>query len=61
MSRHPWLARATLLLLVSVFTPYYGYCFLFFMLLYTLSPLVTWRIDPQDAARESRKKTARAH
>jgi phosphatidylserine synthase len=61
MSRHPWFARATLLLLISVFTPYYGYCFLFFMLLYTLSPLVTWRIAPQDAASERRAKPARAH
>jgi phosphatidylserine synthase len=60
MSRHPWLGRATLLLLVSVFTPYYGYVFLFFMLLYALSPLVTWRIAPQDAARENRAKPARA-
>ena len=31
------------------------------MLLYALSPLVTWRIDPKDAARESRTKAARAH
>jgi phosphatidylserine synthase len=61
MSRHPWFGRAALLLLLSVFTPYYGYCFLVFMLLYALSPLVTWRIDPQDAARESRAKAARAH
>jgi phosphatidylserine synthase len=61
MSRHPWFGRATLLLLVSVFTPFYGYCFLFFMLLYAVSPLVTWRIDPQDASRETRSKAARAH
>jgi len=61
MSRHPWFGRATLLLLISVFTPFYGYCFLFFMLLYAVSPLVTWRIDPRDASRESRSKTARAH
>jgi phosphatidylserine synthase len=61
MSRHPWFGRAGLLLLISVFTPYYGYCFLFFMLLYTLSPLVTWRIAPQDAASERRAKPARAH
>jgi phosphatidylserine synthase len=60
MSRHPWLGRAALLLLVSVFTPYYGYVFLFFMLLYALSPLVTWRIAPQDAARENRPKGAHA-
>ena len=61
MSRHPRLGRAALLLLISVFTPYYGYCFLFFMLLYALSPLITWRIDPQEAARESRTKPARVH
>jgi phosphatidylserine synthase len=61
MSRHPRLGRVTLLLLISVFTPYYGYCFLFFMLLYALSPLITWRIDPQEAARESRTKPARVH
>jgi phosphatidylserine synthase len=61
MSRHPWLGRAALLLLISVFTPYYGYCFLFFMLLYALSPLVTWRIDPQEAARENRTKPARVN
>lgn len=61
MSRHPWLGRAALLLLISVFTPYYGYCFLFFMGLYALSPLVTWRIDPRDAARENRARPARSH
>jgi hypothetical protein len=31
------------------------------MLLYGLSPLVTWRIDPNDAARENRAKQARAN
>jgi CDP-diacylglycerol--serine O-phosphatidyltransferase len=61
MSRHPWFGRAALLILISVFTPYYGYVFLFFMLLYALSPLVTWRIDPEDAARENRTKPARVH
>jgi uncharacterized membrane protein YfhO len=59
MSRHPWFGRAALLLLISVFTPYYGYLFMIFMLLYALSPLITWRIDPTDAARESRSKPAR--
>jgi phosphatidylserine synthase len=58
MSRHPWFTRATLLLLISVFTPYYGYVFLFFMLLYVFSPLVTWRIDPREASRETRPKAA---
>jgi phosphatidylserine synthase len=61
MSRHPWFGRAALLILISVFTPYYGFVFLFFMLLYVLSPLVTWRIDPEDAARENRTKPARVH
>jgi phosphatidylserine synthase len=61
MSRHPWFGRAALLILISVFTPFYGYIFLFFMLLYTLSPVVTWRIDPEDAARETRARPARIH
>jgi phosphatidylserine synthase len=61
MSRHPWFGRAALLILISVFTPFYGYIFLFFMLLYALSPVVTWRIDPEDAARETRARPARTH
>ncbi len=61
MSRHPWFARSTLLMLCSIFTPFYGYVFLLLMLLYTLSPLVTWRIDPGDAARETRAKPAGRH
>jgi phosphatidylserine synthase len=61
MSRHPWFARLTLLLLLSVFTPYFGHMAFLYMLLYTLSPLVTWRIDPQIAARESRTKPVEAH
>jgi CDP-diacylglycerol--serine O-phosphatidyltransferase len=59
MSRHPWMTRAGLLLLLcSVFTPFYGYLFLAYMLLYAVSPLFTWRIDPRDAARETRAKPA---
>jgi phosphatidylserine synthase len=54
MSRHPWFARFTLLLSVTVFTPYFGHVSVGYMLLYTLSPLVTWRIDPHVAARETR-------
>jgi phosphatidylserine synthase len=61
MSRHPWFGRGAILMLVSAFTPYYGYIFLFFMLLYAISPLVTSRIDPSDAARETRVKAAGAH
>jgi hypothetical protein len=54
MSRHRWFARMTLLVLLSVFTPYYGIVCLTYMVLYTFSPLVTGRIDPADAARETR-------
>ena len=57
-SRHPWFARTTLILLCTVFTPYFGHFALMYMLLYTLSPLVTWRIDPEVAAKETRTKPA---
>jgi len=60
MSRHPWFVRLTLLLSLSVFTPYFGHVAFLFMFLYTLSPLVTWRINPEIAARETRTKTAGA-
>jgi hypothetical protein len=58
MSRHPWFVRFTLLLSLSVFTPYFGQTAFLFMFLYALSPLVTSRIDPQTAARETRNKPA---
>jgi len=62
MSRHPWFARVTLLLLIiSVFTPYFGHIALLYMTGYLLSPLVTWRIDPQVAAKETRIEPAEAH
>lgn len=62
MSRHPWFARGTLLLLIfSVFTPYLGHIGLLYMLCYSLSPLITWRIHPEVAARESSVKPAGAH
>jgi phosphatidylserine synthase len=60
MSRHPWFGRASLIVILTVFTPYYGQACLIYMLLYTLSPIITWRIDPQIAARETRAKPARA-
>jgi phosphatidylserine synthase len=55
MSRHPWFTRTNLVLLVLfVFSPYFGqFCFAY-MLLYLLSPVVTRRIDPQEAAKERR-------
>jgi len=58
MSRRPWFARFTLLLSICVFTPYFGHVALLYMSFYTLSPLITWRIDPDIAARESRTKPA---
>ena len=60
MSRNPWFLRLTLLLSLSVFTPYFGHTAFLFMFCYTLSPLITWRIDPAIAARESRTKPASA-
>ncbi len=57
MSRKPWFARGSLLLLLSVvFTPYLGVVAFLYLFFYLLSPLVTWRIDPAVAARESRKE-----
>ena len=45
MSRHPWMARIGLILLLcSVFTPFYGYLFLAGMLFYAISPFITWRM-----------------
>jgi len=58
MSRHPWFGRFTMFLSLSVFTPYFGHTTFLFMFLYALSPLVTSRIDPQTAARETRTKAA---
>jgi phosphatidylserine synthase len=57
MGRHPWLTRINLLaLMLSLLTPFYGHLLLAQMLLYTLSPLFTSRIDPQVAAREDRRR-----
>jgi hypothetical protein len=46
------------MMLVVVFTPYFGHMAFLYMSLYTLSPLVTWRVDPQIAAKETRVKPA---
>lgn len=54
MSRNPWMTRLGLVVLMTVVTPYFGLVCLIFMILYVLSPLVTWRIDPEVAAREDR-------
>ena len=56
MSRHPWFGRVNMLLLtISMFTPIFGQFCLVYMILYLLSPLFTWRIHPEDAARERRR------
>lgn len=56
MSRHPWFARFNLALLIFfVLTPYFGHLCLTYMFFYLLSPLVTRRIDPEEAAKETRK------
>ena len=60
MSRNPWMTRLALAVMLSVVTPYFGLICLIFMLLYVLSPLVTWRIDPDEAARETRAETIRS-
>jgi phosphatidylserine synthase len=55
MSRHPVFVSLTFLVsLILAFTPYFGHFALFCMLIYTLSPLWTWRISPEVAARETR-------
>jgi len=54
MSRNPWMTRFSLALLMTVVTPYFGLVCFGYMALYVLSPLVTWRIDPEEAARETR-------
>jgi hypothetical protein len=53
-SRRPWFGRLALAQILFVFTPYFGLICLFSMFLYVLSPLVTWRVHPSDAARETR-------
>jgi hypothetical protein len=56
MSRNPWFGRGNLiLLLLVVFTPFFGHVCLAYMILYVFSPLVTWRINPEVAARETRR------
>lgn len=56
--RHPWFGRLSMLVLISLFTPYFGLICFTYMFLYMLSPLITNRIDPSEAARETRIKPA---
>jgi CDP-diacylglycerol---serine O-phosphatidyltransferase len=55
MSRNRWMTYLGLAVVSTVVTPYFGMVCLAFMACYVLSPLVTWRIDPEEAARESRQ------
>ncbi len=56
MSRHPWFGRTNILLLFFfILTPFFGHFCLGYIMLYVLSPLFTWRITPEDAAREDRR------
>ncbi|MFW6052431.1 MAG: CDP-alcohol phosphatidyltransferase family protein [Desulfosalsimonas sp.] len=53
MDRNPWFTWTNLILmLIFVFTPYFGYLVLLQMLFYLGSPLVTWRVEPQAASME---------
>jgi CDP-diacylglycerol--serine O-phosphatidyltransferase len=58
MDRNPWFTWTNLVLMVVfVFTPYFGYLVFSQMVLYLLSPVVTWRVDPETAAMEAGKKS----
>lgn len=51
MDRNPWFTWTNLvLMLIFVFTPYFGYLVFLQMLLYLASPLITWRVEPQAAS-----------
>jgi phosphatidylserine synthase len=53
MEVHPRFGRAVMILVVvCVFTPYFGHSALLALLLYVFSPLITWRIDPSPFVRE---------
>jgi hypothetical protein len=54
VSRNPWFGRISFLVLLTSFTPYFGYVMFSYMILYLISPLVTWRVLPEDAARETK-------
>lgn len=62
MSRHPWFLRMTIALIVLfVFTPYFGHLALLYLSLYAISPLLTWRISPESAAKEAKNKPITSH
>lgn len=59
MSRHPVFIGMTVIMAIGfAFTPYFGHFSLVCMGLYLISPLWSWRMDPEVAARESRDGNA---
>ena len=57
MSRQPWFFRFTILIIaLFVFTPYFGHLAFLCMTLYAISPLLTWRVSPEIAERETVNK-----
>jgi phosphatidylserine synthase len=57
MNRHPvFVGLNALLVFVFLFTPYFAYFVMLCGGIYLLSPLVTGRINPEVAARETRRK-----
>ncbi|MBI5559242.1 MAG: CDP-alcohol phosphatidyltransferase family protein [Deltaproteobacteria bacterium] len=46
MDRNPWFRRLNIVLLISLFTPYFGYIALTYLLIYFLSPILTHRMEP---------------
>ncbi|MDH4120618.1 MAG: CDP-alcohol phosphatidyltransferase family protein [Deltaproteobacteria bacterium] len=61
MSRNPMVTWGlSLLALVMVFTPFFGGMIFLLTLVYLLSPLMTWRISPAEAARERPREAKRS-
>ncbi len=55
LGRRPWIAGVSaLLIVVFIFTPYFGHGAFIYLSIYLLSPLFTWRIDPDVAAKEGK-------
>ena len=59
LSRRPWVARSTgVVVIVFAFTNVFGYVALLYLVGYALSPLLTGKISPEVASRESRNPAA---
>jgi phosphatidylserine synthase len=55
MDKHPLFARINLILiLVFLFTPFFGYVVFIQILLYVFSPMITWRVDQPPQNNEGR-------